>query len=85
MLYVLKPGMVTSQTDGQHHYISAKALAHLYGVRLDQCEVCEPRDWRVPYHYRMAAERCNGLIELAPRYDGDYRIPNGDGHAPPTP
>lgn len=31
--YLLCPGWVTSQTDGQSHYIGAHQLARLYGVR----------------------------------------------------
>lgn len=31
--YVVCPGMVTSETDGQMHYIDAIQLMRLYGVR----------------------------------------------------
>jgi hypothetical protein len=60
-----------SNTDGQYHYIGARELARLYGVRMDQCVVrhyatSSRFGWRTP----------DGAIELHPRYDGDYTLPN---------
>ena len=73
--YVLCPGMVTSQNDGQEHYIGPMALARLYGVRLDECEIYEPApQWR-EFEFRRAQVRTLGLIRLTPRYDGDYSLP----------
>ena len=73
--YVLCPGMVTSQSDGQQHYIGPMALARLYGVRLDECEIYEPAPQWTETAFRQAQARTLGLIRLAPRYDGDYSLP----------
>ena len=67
--YLLCPGNVTSQTDGQSHYISAHKLAMLYGVRMDQCEVRPERAFG-RFGWRPTA----GLIELHPRFDGNYAM-----------
>ena len=62
--YVLLPGRVSAQ-DGDVHHIGSAELALLYGVPLDQCEIYRPHDER----------RQKGLIELAPRFDGNYKLP----------
>jgi hypothetical protein len=73
--YLLCPGMVTSRTDGDQHYIGVAKLAGLYGVSLFECEVLtydplEPRSLAEARKQQHA-----GLIRLAPRDDGDYRLP----------
>lgn len=73
--YVLCPGMVESQTDGQRHWIGAFHLAQLYGVALSECEIYEPAPWWPRSFYENAYERHEGLIRLTPRQDGDYSIP----------
>ena len=35
--YVLCPGYVRSQFDGDEHYINERQLADLYGVKLEDC------------------------------------------------
>lgn len=75
--YVLCPGMVKSKYDGQRHYIDAMALARLYGVRLNECEIYEPAPQWTETYFRQAEVRTLGLIRLAPRYDGDYSLPSG--------
>lgn len=73
--YVLCPGMVTSQTDGQEHYIGPMKLAHLYGVDLRECEIFEPSpNWTTIMRW-MAEERFRGLVTLRPRHDGNYALP----------
>lgn len=67
--YVLHPGPVVSQTDGQTHHISAHQLARLYGVRPVDCVVVFPNS------PRLGDLRLRDLIHLYPRYDGDYRLP----------
>ena len=62
--YVLCPGVVTSESDGQWHYIGAARLARLYGVSLGECEV-----WNDRFHENTS------LTVLAPRYDGNYQLP----------
>jgi len=73
--YVLCPGMVTSQTDGQQHYVGPMALAQLYGVRLNQCEIYEPSPQWTEVEFRHAQVRTLGLIRLTPRCDGNYNLP----------
>ena len=68
--YLLCPGWVTSQTDGQHHFISASRLARLYNVRMDECEVFEPDARPLAKHA--------GLIRLTPRFDGQYKDPHAE-------
>ena len=70
--YLLCPGDVMSKTDGQYHYVGAHELARLYGVRLDQCEVRPHREIA-----RFGWRPHPGLIELHPRYDGNYSLPAG--------
>jgi hypothetical protein len=73
--YVLCPGMVRSQTDGQRHWIGAFPLAQLYGVTLSECAIYEPVPWWPSSFYAEAEKRHKGLIHLEPREDGDYKIP----------
>lgn len=65
--YVLYPGRVRSKNDGELHYISAKMLARLYGVALEECYVFRPG----PGQEGLP----EGLIHLSPQYDGDYTLP----------
>lgn len=69
--YLLCPGHVVSKADRQYHYVGARDLARLYGVRMDQCEV-RPERMMARFGWRPQA----GLIELHPRYDGDYSLPS---------
>lgn len=68
--YLLCPGYVISQTDGELHFVGERQLAELYGVPMSQCVVRPERafgrfGWRPPA----------GAIELRPRYDGNYTLP----------
>ena len=77
--YLLCPGKVRSRTDGQWHHISASQLAMLYRVPMDACLVM-PSDWFGPWGERRREElrervRRGDLIELGPRFDGDYTPP----------
>jgi hypothetical protein len=74
--YVLFPGIVTSKTDGDQHYLGFRELACLYKVDLRECAIYEPRPWWTISHYKMAEEQIKGLIQLKPRYDGNYTLPN---------
>jgi len=58
--FVLLPGYVTSQYDGQDHYISAGQLMKLYKVRQEECVIWDPYNSYI------------GLTFLGPRYDGQY-------------
>ena len=59
--YVLCPGYVRSQFDGDEHYINERQLADLYGVKLEDC-MLETNKTRTD----------NSVIYLRPRYKGDY-------------
>lgn len=37
--YILVPGWITSQTDGDRHFIGASRLAELYGVPMGECVI----------------------------------------------
>lgn len=52
--YVICPGYVTSQTDGQSHYIGAKQLMQLYKVDPRDCHVYEPAPYRGIGYYVAA-------------------------------
>jgi hypothetical protein len=71
--YGLRPGWVTSKTDGDRHWVSAEQLARLYQVPMDEC-VMAPH----PTEYQLVRDRFwkvyGYLPTLAPRFDGDYRI-----------
>ncbi len=65
--YLLCPGYVTSRTDGQIHFVTARQLAMLYGVSLDECVIAESgAGW---------VTEPEALLRLCPRYDGDYTLP----------
>lgn len=65
--YVVYPGFVQSRHDGDVHYITARQLMHLYGVRLSDCVVAQSDT-------DLLGRDFTGLIPLRPRYDGDYRL-----------
>lgn len=67
--YVLHPGHVTSQTDGQRHYITSMQLAKLYGVSLRECWIVRSGE------FWAGGRDTDRLIHLYPRYDGDYTLP----------
>lgn len=65
-----------SKNDGQYHYITARQLAYLYGVRLEDCEIhLDLKNQPLSLQLRQE-EREAGLIRLTPRYNGDYTLPD---------
>lgn len=75
--YLLCPGLVTSRTDGDRHYIRAGQLAALYGVSMADCLVL-PDQTPENHRQRMALlDRAGSgeLIALWPRSDGNYTLP----------
>lgn len=62
MRYVLHPGWVMSDSDGQEHFIGGPRLSRLYGVPLDRCVFGDTLGYR---------ER-EGDVHLEPREDGNY-------------
>lgn len=74
--YAVFPGNVRSASDGQIHFIDARRLVQLYGVRWDECLVVPTRF----EHYRQRDQMMQriseqGLIKLQPRSSGDYTLP----------
>lgn len=73
--YVVCPGHVTSAKDGQRHFISARALAELYGVPMNECvtydydQACKSPAYEHTNEWKLA------LIQLHPKRDGDYKLP----------
>ena len=72
--YVLHPGKIISQRDGQRHYVGAQVLAMLYKVPMCECVIHEPKPWWPESFHRMAEGRHRGLVALYPKYDGNYEL-----------
>jgi hypothetical protein len=69
--YLVKPGHVISESDGDEHYISFTQLTRLYGVDPDECLNNENLQMRgYPPNWNT-----DNLITLEPKYDGNYTIP----------
>lgn len=76
--YALFPGPVTSKNDGDRHFVDAPTLAFCYGVRLSECLVVPAHiSERHPRERELLLERIErqGLVQLRPRYDGNYTLP----------
>jgi len=80
--YILRPGTVTSRTDGDRHFITAGQLARLYGVNPAECLVVpldKPAGMLDTVYFQLlfCAEQLEGfgIPVLRPQYSGDYRIP----------
>lgn len=65
--FLVVPGPVTSQTDGDRHYVNAWRLMDLFGVRADECVILKSA-----FMYK----KYEGLYFLTPQYDGDYSLPD---------
>ena len=63
--YVLHPGYVTSQTDGDQHFIGGPKLARLYGVDIRECVFGD-----VPYYREQP-----GDVHLYLKANSDYSLP----------
>ena len=61
--YALHPGFVTSETDGDRHWITGAQLARCYGIPLGECTIVHPGDEPV---------LARGVLHLGPRRRGDY-------------
>lgn len=70
MRYVLHPGYVRSQTDGQEHFIGGPRLARLYGIDIRQPNVV--------FGDVPAYKKQDGDVHLRPRHDGNYKLPKGN-------
>lgn len=69
MRFILHPGFIVSASDGQEHYVGARKLSALYGVRLSDCIVVSP-DVGLGLGYRPTPDD----VHLYPRVDGDYSV-----------
>ncbi len=65
--YLVVPGKVRSQTDGDRHWVGFGELVQLYGVDPKECIAHNPE--------RSGDDYDPDLIVLHPREDGDYRLP----------
>lgn len=74
-IYALYPQKILSRTDGDTHFIDERTLCMLYGVRIEHCLVVRTEDFSRP-DKRELIERAGKLIQLKPRYDGKYTIPD---------
>jgi hypothetical protein len=70
MRYILHPGTVCSNTDGDCHFISARKLAELYKVPFHLCHVLDSKD---PNTYLRFQETEND-VHLYPKPDGNYNL-----------
>jgi hypothetical protein len=66
MRYVLRPGWVTSQHDGDRHYITAAMLRDLYLLSVNDHVIVDGDPKFPPYR------RQPGDVILTPRFDGRY-------------
>ncbi len=67
LIYMLHPGFVRSMTDGDWHFVSAGALAELYGVNLSDCIIHNERS--------MYYNSIQNVIHLKPSRTGEYKLP----------
>jgi hypothetical protein len=64
--YLVIPGEVVSQNDGQTHFISAQQLIKLYGVDKRDCVIVSPKSIAINFY--------EDLIKLTPKEDGNYQL-----------
>ena len=67
MKYVIHPGKIISQRDGDVHYLSFGRLIRLYALNPRDC-ICATDGKDRSNHYPK------GVIHLYPDYCGDYRL-----------
>jgi len=64
--YLLMPGYIKSQTDGDQHYISPVQLKNLYNVPMSECLI---------YNERIASRIPENITILRPQFAGNYTLP----------
>lgn len=67
-LYMLHAGFVISKSDGQQHFINESQLRKLYKLKFAQCVNF------MSVSQRTAMSNDVKIINLYPRYDGNYTI-----------
>jgi hypothetical protein len=70
--YLVIPGYVISENDGDLHYIGAPKLMRLYGVDPREC-IAAPDDLSVGEALRRYPDP--DLIILIPDHSGEYKVP----------
>lgn len=63
--YLVVPDYVLSKNDKQWHWVGAADLIRLYKVDPRECFIFNPERRLYP----------DSLIELYPKYNGDYKVP----------
>lgn len=86
--YLVIPGFVISQYDGDKHFISSLQLIRLYRVRREECIICDTREMLERRYQTSSLHEISqilnrqynnsNLIVLHPRYDGDYYLQRED-------
>lgn len=69
--YVVHEGYITSQTDGDRHFITFERLIRLYKLGPQHKFVKGPSSLRQLLHW----EDPPNAVHLHPRYDGNYTLP----------
>lgn len=70
--YLVWPGRVRSKVDGDGHYLTAMQLISLYRVRPRDCIIAETLTQK---NLSAIRARNPGIIDLYPRYNGNYTLP----------
>ena len=72
--YVLHPGPIRSKVDGDWHTITARQLAFLYGLRLEDCYVVPHVQYTSIYSISIPPYpgRYEDYIHLFPLFEGNY-------------
>lgn len=66
--YMLHPGWICSKNDGDWHFIGVGQLVQAYRINIKECLVCASCQGREA----LPCTNEGNLINLFPRYDGDY-------------
>jgi hypothetical protein len=69
--YLVIGGPITSQNDGDEHYVNAKRLVELYRVDPRECFMTEEKT----FNNDILGVDTSKLIVLRPDYRGNYNIP----------
>lgn len=74
--YLVLPGYVSSQNDGDRHFIGAAQLIRLYGVHPSECRILSWDDEAYETKIKQIEKENPNVIRLRPRYRGDYTLPS---------
>ena len=74
--YLVIADYVLSKNDGDRHFINCNKLMQLYAVHKEEC-ICVESEVYGRYYPPLDVlhRQYGGLIELRPKYNGDYSIP----------